>query len=308
MLLAHLSDPHVLDWSGIPWRRFRGKRATGWANFKFFRGKTLRADVLRALLEDIVDRAPDHIAVTGDITGLAFAQEMRAFGRLVDGFGFDPAQVSLVPGNHDAYTHHSWRRGRFLAELGRFCTSDLHGGMPGFPYVRLRGPIALIGLNTAIAGPYFTANGLLGKPQINRLKELLEFRPLRGKLLVFLLHHPPVSFPNWFKEVHAGLLDRERFVAQLNRSLEGRPALVLCGHWHRRRRTVLDLDNQIEILQISSAAQHGGGERKQAAYQLIRFRELSGGGILQNVEVRGYDPQRERVVTLAKWSGWRVTG
>jgi len=178
--------------------------------------------------------------------------------------------------------------------------------MPGFPYVRIRGPIALIGLDSTIATPYLTANGLLGRPQIRRLGEILGLPVLKNKLLVLLIHHPPVPFSDWLKESHAGLLDRRRFIDDLNRGLEGRPALVLCGHWHRRKRTVLELDSQIEVLQISSAAQLGGGERKQAAYQLIRFRELPGGGILQNVEIRGWDPTREQVVTLAKWSGWRT--
>jgi hypothetical protein len=124
---------------------------------------------------------------------------------------------------------------------------------------------------------------------------------VRSRFPVVLVHHPPLAHPRWLKEVQAGLFDRARFLRAMESGLEGRPALVLSGHWHFRHRSVLDLPGPVEVLTISSASFRGGGERRQAAYHLIRFRETPPG--IRGVEVRGYDPARGQVVTLAKWSG-----
>ena len=43
----------------------------------------------------------------------------------------------------------------------------------GFPFVRRRGPLALIGLSTAVPTPPFMATGRLGEAQLARLGETL---------------------------------------------------------------------------------------------------------------------------------------
>lgn len=297
MRLAHLSDPHIIAWSGIHWLRFRGKRTTGWANFRFVRKGIHQREVFRLLLDDLAEAAPDHVAITGDVSSLGFAEELRAFDGMIRDAGLRPDQVSLIPGNHDAYTHRVWSKGVFLAELGRYCTSDLHGRMPGFPFVRLRGPVALIGLDSAVARPYFVASGLVGAPQLLWLREVLDHSEVRRRLPVILIHHPPRPYPTWSKEVQAGLLDRKRLVEILRRGLAGRPALILCGHWHQTAMTTLIPRGPVEVFQIASASHHGGGPLRSAAYRLIEINDLDRQPTVTH-RLRTYDPTLGRVISL----------
>jgi len=299
MRIAHLSDPHVIDWSETRWRQFVGKRLTGGLNFVLNRRKVHRLEVLEAILEDVARNAPDHIAVTGDISSLAFPYELRRFGDLLDRLGLEPTMVSVIPGNHDAYTRHAWVKRRTLAELGRFATCDLSGGMPRFPFVRLRGPIAIIGLDSAVARPWFVASGAVGHEQLDTLESLLEARDVRERFPVVLVHHPPISYPSWFKELHAGLMDREHLLEVLRRGLAGSDGLVLSGHWHDRHRTQLDLPGHVELLVAPSASHFGGPPSRLAAYHLIDLEETEEGGIkLDSVRARGYDPEAGEVIDL----------
>ena len=70
--------------------------------------------------------------------------------------GAPPASVTIVPGNHDVYTRGAARTKRFYGYFERYLSSDLPeqrashpAGM--FPVVKLRGPVAIIGLATAVA-------------------------------------------------------------------------------------------------------------------------------------------------------------
>jgi 3',5'-cyclic AMP phosphodiesterase CpdA len=272
---------------------------TGWINFKLFRSRIHRREVLTALLADLKLQAPDHIAITGDISSMGFPQEFQLFGDLISNLGLRREQVSMVPGNHDAYTWRGWIKGSALAELGRFCTSDLHGGMPGFPFVRFRGPLALIGLDSAFARPPFVASGNLGREQIRCLADILRHESVRMRFPILLIHHPPLAYPSWHKEVEAGLLDRERFVMTLRRELQGNPALVLCGHWHRRRHVIIDSEGPIEAFQISSASRLGGDPERRAAYYLFKFSEGRCGVRLEDVEVRSFDRQSLGMVAMS---------
>lgn len=301
MQIAHFSDPHVIDWSATHWRMFMNKRLTGGANFAIFRKKHHQRHVLEALIRDVSIAAPDHIVVTGDISSLAFSEEMRSFAALLEGECLDSNRVSVIPGNHDAYTRRSWTKRRALTELGRYATSDLGGGMPGFPFVRLRGPLAIIGLNSAVARPWFIASGLLGRSQLDVLSALLKAPQVRARYPVILIHHPPLAYASWIKEAQSGLIDRDHFLEVLEEGLDGRDATILAGHWHKRLRIRLDLPGHVELLVASSASHLGGSERRVAAYHAIHFTENDDGAVrVGEMEIRGFDPSRGQMMTLAK--------
>lgn len=300
MRIAHFSDPHVIDWSAARWKMFMNKRFTGAVNFSVFRKKQHLREVLEVLVRDVSHAAPDHVVVTGDISSLAFSEEMRSFAALLDSEGLDSNRVSVIPGNHDAYTQRSWTKRRALTELGRFATSDLSGGMPGFPFVRIRGPLAIIGLNSAVARPWFIASGLLGQSQLDVLRALLKSSQVRTRYPVILVHHPLLAYSSWIKEAQAGLIDSRKLLEVLKDGLAGRDALILSGHWHKRLRTRLDLPGNVELLVASSASHRGGSEHRVAAYHMINFVEGEDGRVrLGDVEVRAFDPAREKMMSTS---------
>ena len=101
-VLAHLSDPHL---GPIPTPRLTeliNKRGLGLINWYRKRHRHHRADVLDAIVCDMQAQSPDHTAVTGDLVNVSLESEFAAAARWLAQVG-TPEQVTLVPGNHDAY-------------------------------------------------------------------------------------------------------------------------------------------------------------------------------------------------------------
>ena len=100
--LAHLSDPHLPPLPAARLRDLAGKRALGYLNWTRNRHKYHRRDVLDALVSDMQEQRPDHIAITGDLVNLALEAEFSPAQAWLESVG-PPDQVTVIPGNHDAY-------------------------------------------------------------------------------------------------------------------------------------------------------------------------------------------------------------
>src|SRR6266542_2164119 len=101
-VLAHLSDPHI---GPIPTPRLTelaNKRGLGLINWYRKRHRHHRADVLGAIVRDMHGQKPGHVAVTGDLVNVSLDAEFEAAARWLSQVG-EPREVTLVPGNHDAY-------------------------------------------------------------------------------------------------------------------------------------------------------------------------------------------------------------
>jgi 3',5'-cyclic AMP phosphodiesterase CpdA len=185
--LAHLSDPHLAPLPTARLGDLAGKRVLGWAHWRRTRHRIHRAEQVARLVQDLKAQAPDHVAVTGDLVNIALAAEFPQARAWLETVG-SPSNVTLVPGNHDAYVGsalaaHAPHWGEYMRGDDD-ATSDL-----AFPFVRRRGPLALIGLTSAVATAPFMATGRLGPEQIARLEALLP--RLAGKFRVVMVHHPP---------------------------------------------------------------------------------------------------------------------
>jgi len=285
-VLAHLSDPHLAPLPRPHWSELVGKRITGYLNWRRNRHLVHRSDVLARIVADLKAQAPDHIVVAGDLVNIAAADEYapaRGFLELLGG----AHDVTLVPGNHDAYV-----RSGIL-----YCDQHWGGYMRGdneisFPFLRRRGPIALIGLSSAVPTAPFMATGRLGGEQMAQLGELLErsahcFR-------VVLIHHPPLSKPSRrFKR----LLDGGDFRAMLARH---GAELVLHGHDHERALIYLDGPRQrIPVVGVPSASEAPPGKHDPAGYNLYRI-EGEDGAWRCEVVSRGLTGDGEAVVEIKR--------
>jgi 3',5'-cyclic AMP phosphodiesterase CpdA len=101
--------------------------------------------------------------------------------------------------------------------------------------VRLRGPVALIGVNSCVATGDLGAWGEIGAPQLERLEALLARRDLAERVRVVLVHHPPVRHKGG---EHRNLRDRSALAAVLARAGAD---LVLHGHDHQDERARLNI-------------------------------------------------------------------
>jgi len=278
VLLAHLSDPHLAPMPRPRLTELASKRLLGFVNWHLRRKTCHRRDVLDALVADLSAAAPDHIALTGDLINIALEEEFAPARAWLDVVG-PPDRVTFVPGNHDIYvrgTAHSAERhwGDYMR------ADDAATGPTHFPFVRRRGPVALIGLSTGVPTLPFEASGWLGAAQIARLAELLP--QLAGMFRIVLIHHPPLGRRPWHK--------RLKDAAPLLRVLAAQGAeLVLHGHDHRRMFDWVDAgSSRIPVVGVPSASAAPGSHHVDpAGYNLYRV-EGERGGWRCEMTVRGW--------------------
>jgi 3',5'-cyclic AMP phosphodiesterase CpdA len=250
------------------------KRVTGWANTRLRRGRVFRRRYLEAVL-DAASRA-DHVVITGDVTNLALDGEYREAVRLLERRA-GAAEVTIVPGNHDLYLPSIRRERRFQHYLGPFVRSDLpelavEVAAGAYPFVKLRGPAAIIGLSSAVPRPPFIAAGYLGHEQIAALKAVLAHPEVAKRLPVILVHHPPVDSRNRLLQLRDGLTD----AASLRDVLATVPrGLVLFGHLHLRVRCRF---GPLDVVCASGAALEHPDDSIRAGYNLY---ELEDGDVVR---------------------------
>lgn len=221
---AQLSDPHLTTLDGVRPGELRDKRVLGWLSWRRKRRLRHDASVLAALVDDARAAGIEHWAITGDLTHIGLPTELEAAADWLESLG-DASAVSAIPGNHDLYVADP--EGRMHRRWAPWMKSD--DGRDGFPWLRLRGPVALIGVDSAWAAPWFMATGEVGAEQLTRLDALLEATGRAGYLRVLLVHHAPLpGLDPWRKR----LVD----APALADALERRGAeLVLHGHGHALR-------------------------------------------------------------------------
>lgn len=254
--LAHLSDPHIGPLPRPKWRELLGKRATGYINWRRGRHRAHDMDALAALVADLRAHKPDHVALTGDICNIGLPAEFAFAAQWMHTLG-EPAQVSLAPGNHDAYLRASV--GHMVREWRPWITGD--DNSRNFPFLRRREGVAIIGLCSGVPTLPFIAAGKLGAAQLGRLEAMLD--AARGDMRVVLLHHPPVDGGGAIRN----LQDHREFARVLAR--QG-AELVLHGHAHSiSRKSMLGPSGHIPVLGIGSASSIGRNPIRRAAYYLI---------------------------------------
>jgi 3',5'-cyclic AMP phosphodiesterase CpdA len=224
--IAHLSDVHLSPISGFYPQFWNAKRALGFANWQRGRKGVHRRGVADTLIADALQLRADHIVITGDLINLGLPAEYEAALKWLQSIG-PPERVTVVPGNHDIYTTLKGHQGvaRWAAYMGA------EEETLAFPFVRRFGPVALIGMNSAVETAPFVASGRLGTHQIEVAGEMLESLADEGMVRVVLIHHPPLPA---LAKSRRGLEDAGHLMRMLDRC---GAELVLYGHNHRAKVT-----------------------------------------------------------------------
>ena len=272
--LAHISDLHLEPPGAPSFRELMSKRLIGYGNWRHRRRGQHRQATLAKLVRDLKAQSPDHTAITGDLINLALPGEYENAANWLGRFG-QPDEVSVVPGNHDAYVRvpYELAMGKWAPYMtGDKMTRDWFGGADGtFPYVRIRGEIAIVGISSAIPSPIFMAYGHLGRSQIERLAVVLRRLGKEGLFRVVLIHHPPISASaaRW-----KHLLDEKKLRAALERN---GAELVLHGHLHRRSiRYLRGPQGYTPIVGVPSASLAPSHHRPSAAYNICHIDRVNG--------------------------------
>lgn len=300
MRIAHLSDLHLLSLEGAVPFRLLNKRLTGYVNLRFRRHAIHKPHAVRAAARALRDLSIDHVVITGDVTNLALEVEFELVRALLDqDLGLPPDAVSLVPGNHDVYTGGSYRAKRFHRAFEPYTTSDLpelsaEGNAGAFPFVRLRGPVALIGLSTAVPRPPLVASGVLGAAQLRSLERALEHPEVRRRFPVLLQHHPAHNPASRVKTAMEGLADAPELARALQRVRHG---LLLHGHLHRRvHRTLRTDEGHVDAIGATSASLLDERDERMAGFNVY---EIDDAGSLASVTSHRFVQQDGRFREIA---------
>ena len=268
-ILAHLTDPHLPTPRGAPAWAFANKRLVGLLSWWLRRRHIHRPEVLAAHVRDLKAQRPDHIVVTGDLVNIALPSEFEAAAVWLHALG-TPDDVSVVPGNHDAYVRVAATSS--LARWDAYMRGDGLTCVDGFPFVRRRNGVALIGLTTAEPSPPGMAWGSLGERQLQRLSACLAEARRAGDFRIVLLHHRPIDTG---LARHKRLRDAAAFRHVIAR--EG-AELVLHGHTHRWEVGFLAAGGrEIAVVGAPSASAVADAPGGGAQYHLYRIAAVEGG-------------------------------
>lgn len=263
--LAHISDVHLGPLPRLTTRELATKRITGYVNWHRNRRKRLFGNILDLLRAELKNTAPDHLAITGDLINLGARAEIERVADWLHEAGA-PDFVSVVPGNHDAYVPGAFRL--LCKDWRPFMLGDNQpasvGGENLFPYLRKRGPVALIGVSSAHATPPFMASGLFDRKQAARLGQILDQTAAEGLFRIIMIHHPPVR---------GAAVSYKRLIGigRFGTVMEDHGAeLVLHGHTHLD--TLYHLPGKsgaVPVVGVPSASEGLGGHRPASGYNLL---------------------------------------
>lgn len=278
MRLAHCSDLHLLSHDGARWLDLANKRWIGAMNLLSSRSRHYHVTAFDHMVDDMNAQGVEHVLCTGDVTNLALEQEFKfargKFDRLTNG----PEHVTVIPGNHDAY----------VAEgVAHFATTfdEYHRSDAGWqwseddrdpddryddlrwPIVRVRGPIAIVGVTTSRQTPWFTAYGRVGAAQLRRLGKALSDPRLANRVRIVAIHHPPAG--KRARNKIRGLRDHEGFAEVM---ASAGAELVVHGHEHLDlHETLPGPRGDIPVRGVASGTYHHNRPDRIARYRIFEI-------------------------------------
>lgn len=288
--LAHFSDPHLAFEPDLTWAQRFSKRQLSALSWARGRRRLQQHDLLQRLVDDVRAAAPQHWAITGDIGNFSLPGEFPLAARWLQGLA-PAAQVSVVPGNHDALVAVAHAQGWGLWQP--WMSND--DGSESWPYVRVRGDVALVGVSSALPTPPLLASGRVGDAQLQRLEARLNELGARGLCRVLMIHHPPA----------AGAVSRRKALADAAglRAVIARAGAELVIHGHARDARLDALHGPAGVLPclgLPSASAVPSARDAGARWQLLSIERAGDGWVLQQ-RVRLWDVAAQAFVSAGNF-------
>ena len=267
LALAHLSDVHLGPLPpGSILGHISAKRLIGGASWYFRRSHLHLPHIANAICDSIHAAKPDHIAFTGDLVNIAAWNEFPPAAAWLKTLG-TPLNLSMTPGNHDAYVEVPYERG--LSHFAPWMQSDKKIVDAAFPFVKLRRNVSIIGANSACPQAYTKAGGTLGNSQLRDIAVHLEALGQQGFFRILMIHHPPLP---GFAKSRKALTDAKELQNVL---VEKGCEMVLHGHNHKTMLNWLETSaGNCPIIGVPSASMNGDLHHEAAAWNLFNIRRL----------------------------------
>lgn len=299
MRLAHCSDLHLLSHDGAKWLELANKRWIGAMNLISSRSRHYHVAAFDDMVDDLNAQGIEHVLCTGDVTNLALRREFDFARGKFDKLALGPTRVTVLPGNHDAYVAEGVPlfaetfEPYSTTDAGWEWTEDDRLGEPDdlhWPIVRIRDGVAVIGVSTSRATPWFTAYGRVGEGQLARLARVLADPRLQGLARLVAIHHPPAG-KRAFSKIR-GLRDHAAFAAVI---AAAGADLIVHGHEHRDLVEALPgPDGRVPVRGVASGTYLHDKPDRTARYRVYDIED----GRITGDHVRVWDRENHRFAAL----------
>jgi 3',5'-cyclic AMP phosphodiesterase CpdA len=181
---------------------------------------------VRRALDAVARSAADHVVISGDLTEMGTEAEFEAFAELMDAAKIDPWRVTLVPGNHDAYTAPDAFRRALEGPLAAYrATAAEQAGK-----VIDLGHLYILPLDVTRAQPVTRSSGELTSASLEALAMRLRDPEFARRPVVVAQHHPPFRHASRIWQWIDGLAGSAGLLDLLSRHGH---VQVLHGHLHK---------------------------------------------------------------------------
>lgn len=221
--LIHIGDLHFWE---VVWNPFKlmNKRLLGNANVFWKRRHEYPVEFAETYGDTVAALGVQTAVLTGDFTSTSTEREFEAGAAFARGLRDRGLDVIAMPGNHDVYTFHTLRRGRFERHFGEFMPE---GGYPA--RIDLPGHTPLIVVPT-VCPNILSSKGEVTDAEIAQTRELIEACP--DVPLVIAGHYPMLHATYAYRsDPGRRLRNAEALRAMLGET--GREMLYIAGHVHR---------------------------------------------------------------------------
>jgi len=219
MRFAHLSDLHILE----PAER------QGFDVRFVSLGRRLdaegRLDKARGAIAHARAEGAEHFLFTGDLTETGSPTQFEALASLLAECNLRPDEVTLVPGNHDAYTSPDAWRDALEGPLGPYAKNAARE----LDKVVDLGDAFVLPIDATFHQPVTRSAARFTEELELALEARLADPALAKAPVVIAIHHPPHSRPGPWHWVD-GLLGGKRLLAMIERAEN---VLVAHGHLHK---------------------------------------------------------------------------
>lgn len=261
MLIAHISDPHILH--GLTSLRYLRnlKQILGLFNWYLKRRKIHQRHKLENTVKEILAKKANVVIVTGDICQLAFANDYLEFARIMQPLKEAGIPVIILQGNHDHYVKSVKSKKAFhKLKIELLCQkvaveNDVYSIQD----------VDFLAIDGAVPTPPFQCWGLVSEEQLANLRN--DFSELDSKKTrVAFGHFPLLNSKNLPLPKGMALQNADKILEILQ---EHKVKAYLCGHIHKAFESTLPGN----IKQFCSGS--------ITSYGVLRFLEINGLGIEQ---------------------------
>src|SRR5262249_50659231 len=148
------------------------------------RNKDPKRRRLRAIaaLRAAWETGADHLVVTGDLTEDGVDAQFGVLAEVLDASPWPAARVTLVPGNHDAYTDGAALARALRGPLARFAATSRPGA------ITVLGNALLVAVSTATPQAYGRAIGSITSAGFEAIARTAELATKTGRAAIAAMH------------------------------------------------------------------------------------------------------------------------